>query len=395
MVAERAPSRSCTSASSNMADSLAPDFLSVDSVASAQTGQVRQRIEKQAANNVARQSFAKSIRGDDVSSGPPPKSKAAPKAAAPTPAQTQKEEDKSADQKRADAQKKAIRLISKCQQCKAHPVLGPRISDIQLPRGGHVPEWEATWDLIRERLGQCSGENTIKVLYLQLLQVIDPLVASPAVPDKIRIPYGSSNYCAMQMRTLDAEFAELAIEYGEWFNAGPLSRLFRGTVQNMLQYKYLVEKGDPVLGEPSQSHSGTSEGHGETSEGSAFAEPEQTHRPPGLSLPPPMKVYPDPLPEERQTPVPPPFQDRLRSEPQCPGPSSSGGPVPVPSVPVPSVPPPRSVHFDLPPPALPSPPRGLTSSASASDSLGSAGSSETVLPLPGKRGPGRPKKGGR
>lgn len=320
-------------------ESINPDFLSVDAVAKAQAGKDEERLRMQANNNVSRQRFAAEQRGPKEPSAP--KSKASSKPAEPSEADIKKAEDRK--------RKEAVSAVTKVHGYRSHPVLGPKVAHIPPPRPGDIKAHEDWLVLARAELGKCATETAIQSAYLSVMMFADPVLAS--MPGKWAIPPGSANFCAMRIQELEQEFAELSVEYGDWFVSGPVTRLLRKTAFMCAQWKIMNESGGlSQLVQPLAASSSGSTDYApadlpqhppgsSTPVASMTADVPEFVPPPTIVLPPPMKIYPDEAQSRYEVPVqPPPHPMMPPSYPDTITLDASGPPAPVASSSLPDLP---------------------------------------------------------
>ncbi len=253
-----------------MSDLTDVDSLSVSSIQSQKGALDEGKLREQASRNVARQTFSKQIRTAEAPPAPAPAPKKQPAA------DNAKEKAKLAAENQEN--------MDKVHDFLTHPLFRERLSSIPRPQRGTPEEYKSCLASIRKKLNSGGGDIAMKALYLRVVSFIDPLAATMP-PDHLKIPPGSSNYCAMQMQRLDAEFAQLSIEYGQWFTSGPLGRIVMKTADMMMEYRKLVEAGSMPLLIPQQ---------GEVTKKDAIEENQQL--PP---MPEPTRMYPDPTPSDR------------------------------------------------------------------------------------------------
>jgi hypothetical protein len=264
------------------------DGLSVDAINAAKDSERLSKLKQQAEGNVIRQQNTAAMRGDSGKGrgGPPPQMDKAP----PVPPAGKPAADKKAQEaaSKAHAQK-----IVKIQKYLTNPLLSRYLDGIQPPRTWGVAEVDQTLEIINDRLNSGLGSVAVKSTWLKVLQAVDPHLSK--LPDKAAIPPGSHNFAAMKMRELDLEFEQIAIEYGHWFSAGPLMRLVGKTMGMLLEYKVGVENGDiPLL---------VSDPNAIPEEVQQKAEEQIAEQEPGIELPPPMKIYPDPRPAQSNSSI--------------------------------------------------------------------------------------------
>lgn len=264
------------------------DSLSVEAIAQEKGGNEQSRLRQQAENNVTRQSFASAIRG--VPAGG--KSAASKKAAGPSEQAEPKPEDA------AKAAKELADLIAKVHGFMSHPLLGPKLSGIAIPRNGTKLEYQTCLEQIRNKLGEGLGPDAMKYAYFSAMQAI-----IPHLPGPLALPPNADRHLASaifnpdpRFRQFELEFAELAIEYSSFFRSGPLPRLIFGTIKVLHEYKSLAEAGliDVNTGGLVVEHGFPPPHH----DASDLPPPMPVPAPePSPHLPPPMKLYPD----ERET----------------------------------------------------------------------------------------------
>lgn len=251
--------------------------LSIDAVGGARDVQSEAKINQQAQNNVKRARAAADIRG--TSSGPSAQAPAqAPAAAAPAPA------------KKAPDVKMLARKASQVSKYLTNPLFADKLGGIIQPSSrASEADLDFVLEQIRERLNSGLGAAAVKALWLKgIIMAEGPL---QQLPEKAAIPPGSPNYAAMRMNELNNEFEQLAIEYDHLFSAGPAVRLLMKTANILHDYKIAVESGQmPML--ISEEQQAFSQEQQQEEEPSPFEETETSSMP---KLPPPMKLYPDPV----------------------------------------------------------------------------------------------------
>lgn len=272
-----------------MADKLGSlDSLSVESIAAEKGGSEEGRLRQQAANNVARQSFASAMRGVPTG-GKAPSGK---KAAGPSEQAEPKPEDG------AKAAKELADLIAKVQGFMSNPTLGPKLAGIAVPRNGTKLEYQTCLEQIRNKLGEGLGPDALRYGYFAAVRT-----AIPHLPGPLALPRNADRHLGSVMFNPDPTFrsedielalAELAIEYSSFFRSGPIARLVFGTVRVLHEYKSLVDAGliDPDTGGPTLDMTAFS-GIPTPSSSAPAAVPAPE---PSIQLPPPMKLYPDERP---------------------------------------------------------------------------------------------------
>ncbi len=237
------------------------DSLSVDAIAAEKGGFDKEKLKAQAANNVARQQFAKGMRNDDRPPGPSSKAAA-----------SQKKETKPA-LSAEDEQLEIANLIQKVTEFKRNPFLAQKLTGVAMPRSGTLAEWKVTYKQCKDALGQGVGEMSLRQGYCMLMPFLCNALASDSVPPKVRLPPGGDQFMSqiichpeVEKRAFNEEFAELAIEYAHLFRSGPISRLVFGTLTALFSYKQLVESGvmnpgtfpsapeTPTVAEPTRQH---------------------------------------------------------------------------------------------------------------------------------------------
>lgn len=275
------------------------DSLSVDAIGAAKDGERQAKLHQQAEANVIRQKNTAALRGDSLK---PPASSRVPDL---PPSATKQA---AADKKAADnASKEHARDCVKLQKFLTNPVLAPYLAGINPP-----PKWDhasvkQTLAIVDDRLNSGLGSVAVKQTWLTILKTADPYLQN--LPPAAAIPPGSHNYAAYKMRELDMEFEQIAIEYGHWFSAGPIPRLFMKTVNMLFSYKAEVESGAmPVLvTDAAGDIPAQQDGAPQMAATSGYQEPVPQREPPPAGhefestlpydvpeLPPPSRVYPAP-----------------------------------------------------------------------------------------------------
>jgi hypothetical protein len=275
------------------------DSLSVDAVAAAKDGERQAKLHQQAEANVIRQKNTASLRGDVPKMPAPPRGSDLP------PKQQQQQVDKKAQE---SASKAHARKIVRIQKYLTNPVLAPYLHGISAPKTWGTAEVDQTLEIIHDRLNSGMGSASVKAAWLKLLEFGDENV--DALPPSWQMPRGANNYAAMRMNELNMEFEQLAIEYGEWFSAGPVTRLFGKTLAMLTEYRHKVNTGQlPVFYDPNGDIPVDVQQEAEqqmaATSGQSEPIPPQRQGPPAEhqyestlpydvpELPPPMKVYPD------------------------------------------------------------------------------------------------------
>lgn len=250
------------------------DSLSVEAIAAEKGGFDKAKLQAQASNNVARQQFAKAIRGDApaASSKPPPAPKKVEK-----PQKTAEEE-----------QLEIANYIQKVTEFKRNPFLAQKVASVAMPRNGTLAEWKVAYKQCKDALGQGVGEMSLRQGYCMLMPVLCNFLSSDMVPPKIRLPPGGDQFMNQiichpepEKRAFNEEFAELAIEYAHLFRTGPIPRLIFGTMTALFSYKQLVESGVIESGRMPEQQPQQQQ-----------PEPQEQQRP---LHPAPMKIYPEPV----------------------------------------------------------------------------------------------------
>jgi hypothetical protein len=276
------------------------DSLSVDAISAAKDGERQAKLHQQAEANVIRQKNTAALRGDSLK---PPGGSRVPD----LPPNAGKQA--AADKKAIDAaSKEHAQDCVKLQKFLTNPVLAPLLAGIQPPRNWDSASVKQTLVIVYDRLNSGLGSVAVKQTWLTVLKNVDPLLQN--LPPAVAIPPGSQNYAAIRMRELDMEFEQIAIEYGHWFSAGPIPRLFMKTVNMLFSYKAEVESGsmpllvgDPAGGEipvqqteapPMAATSGYQESVPQREPPPAGHEFESTLPYDVPELPPPSRVYPAP-----------------------------------------------------------------------------------------------------
>lgn len=276
------------------------DGLSVDAIAAAKAGERNAKLQQQAEANVIRQKNTATLRGDIPKSMGQSRAPDVPPSAA---------KQAAADKKAQEGASKAhARKIVRIQKYLTNPVLAPYLQGIAPPKTWGVAEVDHTLEVIHDRLNSGLGSAAVKSAWLSALKAADPHLNK--LPPAVAVPRGGHNYAAMRMRELDLEFEQLSIEYGEWFAAGPLTRLVGKTMNMLFEYKQGVEAGDiPVFYDPNgdipaEAQQQAAELMAATS-GQSEAPPPQRQGPPAEhqyestlpydvpDLPPPMNIYPN------------------------------------------------------------------------------------------------------
>jgi hypothetical protein len=251
--------------------------LSIDAVGGARDAQSEAKINQQAQNNVKRARAAADLRGTSTSF---PAQAPAP---APAPAPPAK---KAADPK------VLARKASQISKFLSNPLLSADLQGIIQPTSKATEaDLDFVLEQIRERLNSGMGPAAVKALWLKaMIMAEQPLTR---LPPQAAIPPGSHNYAAMRMNELNREFEQLAIEYDHLFCTGPIPRLLMKTLNILSDYKMAVESGQmPMLIDAPPA-----EEEPPAPEPSPFEETESSAVP---KVPPPMKIYPDPVPSQAE-----------------------------------------------------------------------------------------------
>jgi hypothetical protein len=216
-------------------DGLGLEGLTTEAIGAQLGGKNAEKLREQAENNVTRQRLAANMRGQPSSSAA-----AAPKAPAAKP--KPKEEDKSLKELNS-----AIRKVNRYLNDRE---LAPKLQGIFPPKTGTLAEWNVVLDQIRDRLSEGLSSAGVGFLYLQMVQIASGFVTHPQAPDLVRLEGRPENYCAQQMGRFRQEFAELAVEFGDYFRSGPLMRIVSGTIKLGYEYRGLCNAGviNPEIG---------------------------------------------------------------------------------------------------------------------------------------------------
>lgn len=276
------------------------DSLSVDAISAAKDGERQAKLHQQAEANVIRQKNTAALRGD---TGKPPSSSRA----SDLPPSASKQTASDAKKAQEAASKAHAQKVVKIQKYLTNPVLSRFLEGINPPRTWGAAEVDQTLEIINDRLNSGLGSVAVKSAWLNVLKAVDPHLTK--LPPQVAIPPGSHNYAAIKMRELEMEFEQISIEYGHWFSAGPLMRLFAKTTNMLFQYKVEVESGEcPILvADPSEGEiPGKHEEGAQMAATSGYQEAPPQRQPPPREhefestlpydvpeLPPPMKIYPN------------------------------------------------------------------------------------------------------
>lgn len=122
----------------------------------------------------------------------------------------------------------------------------PLIQHLRQPAGSaSIEELKNHLDDIRDILGSRQAEIMVTQGYLFFLKKMEPLAVQYEY-----CPPGTADYIAHNMDALSQELEEIAIEYGDWFKSGPISRLFAKTMllakQAEVEFNYSMtrERGE-------------------------------------------------------------------------------------------------------------------------------------------------------
>lgn len=272
----------------------APSFdledLSTTRIAEAKAAEAGAKLNTQASNNVQRQNIMNTLRGKiPAALGGTAPSTTNMSASSSTPASkpraraTASSSGPPASESGDSAKRNALALDIARQlgEFYSSPVIGPMIAHIPRARSGSLEDLQDNLKQIQNVLNSGLSRTTVAQMWLALVANADPYLGY--LPEPFCIPPGSKNYCAHRMESLLVDFEQIAIEYGNFFQQSPIPRVFMKTCKMFMEYKHIhtmQQEAAAAAGEQAQEEDLMPPISSETSE---------------LRMPPPMKIYPDPI----------------------------------------------------------------------------------------------------
>jgi hypothetical protein len=275
----------------------APSFdledLSTTRIAEAKAAEAGAKLNMQATNNVQRQNIMNTLRGKipaalggsapsntnmsaSSSSSSAPASKPRARATASSSSAPASESGDAAKRNNL-----ALDIARQLGEFYSSPIIGPMIAHIPRARSGSLEDLQDNLKQIQNVLNSGLSRTTVAQMWLALVANADPYLSY--LPEPFCIPPGSKNYCAHRMESLLVDFEQIAIEYGNFFQQSPLPRVFMKTCKMFMEYKHIhnmQQEAAAAAGEQAQEEDLMPPISSETSE---------------LRMPPPMKIYPDPI----------------------------------------------------------------------------------------------------
>lgn len=273
----------------------APSFdiedLSTTRIAEAKAAEAGAKLNTQASNNVQRQNIMNTLRGKiPAALGGTAPSTTNMSASSSTPASkpraraTASSSGPPASESGDSAKRNALALDIARQlgEFYSSPVIGPMIAHIPRARSGSLEDLQDNLKQIQNVLNSGLSRTTVAQMWLALVANADPYLGY--LPEPFCIPPGSKNYCAHRMESLLVDFEQIAIEYGNFFQQSPIPRVFMKTCKMFMEYKHIHTMQQEALAaageQPPSEEDLMPPISSETSE---------------LRMPPPMKIYPNPV----------------------------------------------------------------------------------------------------